>query len=172
MGNGGWFMNGGKIARVEEMPVFQRFYELAVEIEKATRGFEPDFRWLRVQVLRSSESVCASMTEGFWSQYSTEYLQALHRCRREARETLTHLRYAGDTGNLPAQLLGELQGKGADALQQLAGVIASIERKIRDRGKAKSGVLLAREGGTSYSLPMSQLPSTLPHQPSPMNHSP
>lgn len=155
-------MNSGKIERVEEMPVFQRFYAWAVEIEKATRGFEPDFRWLRGQVLRSSEPVCANMTEGFYSQYSTEYLQALHRCRREARETLTHLRYAGDTGNLTAQLLGDLQERGEDALQQLAAVIASIERKIRDCGKAKPGALLIKEDDADYSFPQ---------QPSPINHS-
>lgn len=154
------------------MPVFERFYELAVEIEKATRGCGPDFRWLRVQLLRSSESVCANMTEGFYSQYSTEYLQALHRCRREARETLLHLRYAGGTGNLPAPLLGDLQGKGEDALQQLAGVIASIERKISERGKAKPGAPLVQEDDVVFPLPMNHLPSAIPHEPSPINHFP
>src|SRR5271157_725144 len=83
-----------KIETVEQMPVYQAFLTLALELEKKTRGFGPDFRWLRVQMLRSSESVCANMTEGFYSQYSTEYLQALYRCRREARETMTHVSYA------------------------------------------------------------------------------
>jgi four helix bundle protein len=167
-------MNGRKIERVEEMPVFQRFHELAVEIEKATRGFRPDFRWLRVQVLRSSESVCANMTEGFYSQYSTEYLQALHRCRREARETLAHLRYAADTGNLPAQLLGDLHGKNEDALQQLAAVIASIERKLNERGKAKPGASVVKEADAKHPVSMNHFPfpSSIPHPPSPMNHSP
>jgi four helix bundle protein len=165
-------MNGRKIEKVEEMPVFQRFHELAVEIEKATRGFRTDFRWLRVQVLRSSESVCANMTEGFYSQYSTEYLQALHRCRREARETLTHLRYAADTGNLPAQLLNHLHEKSEDALQQLAAVIASIERKLNERGKAKPGALAVKEADADYSASMNHFSSTIPHPPSPMNHFP
>lgn len=53
----------GKIERVEDMPIFQCFYELALTIEKNSRAFTSDFRWLRLQMLRSSESVCANMTK-------------------------------------------------------------------------------------------------------------
>ncbi len=49
------------------MRVYQLFYALALDIEKETRGFGTDFRWLRGQMLRSSESACANMTEGFYS---------------------------------------------------------------------------------------------------------
>ena len=81
-----------KIEQVEDLGVYQAVFDLACEVERATRKYGIDFRWLRAQVLRSSESVCANLAEGFYSQYSTEYLQALYRCRREARETMTHLR--------------------------------------------------------------------------------
>ena len=57
--------------RVEDMPVFQLFYSLALDVEKTSRGYPRDFGWLRGQKLRSSESVCANMTEGFYAQYST-----------------------------------------------------------------------------------------------------
>ena len=87
-------MEKRKIERVEDMPVFQACFALALSIEKDSRAFAVDFKWLRGQMLRSSESVCANMTEGFYSQYSTEYLQVLYRCRREGRETMTHVRYA------------------------------------------------------------------------------
>ncbi len=90
-------------------------------------------------MLRSSESVCANTTEGFYSQYSTEYLQALYRCRRKARETMTHVSYAQSTGQLPEDIATELHARYGEALMQLANVAASIERKIRDRGKAKPG---------------------------------
>src|SRR5580700_11002193 len=93
-------MGAERIENVEQMPVYQAFLALALEVEKVTRNCGPDFRWLRVQMLRSSESVCANMAEGFYTQYSTEYLQALYRCRREARETLTHLSYAHSTNQV------------------------------------------------------------------------
>ena len=151
-------MNNTKIEKVEEMPVFQRFYELAVEIERATRNFGPDFRWLRVQALRSSESVCANMAEGFYSQYSTEYVQALHRCRREGRETIVHLRYACDTGNLSVAHLGVLEEMGKDALQHLAAVITSIERKIGERSKGKPAAPPVRDDFGVYLPSMPHLP--------------
>jgi four helix bundle protein len=86
---------------------------------------------------RSSESVCANMTEGLYSQYSTEYLQALYRCRREGRETMTHVRYAMAIKQLSDEK-GQALAEGYDnALVQLANLIASIQRKIRQRGKIK-----------------------------------
>ncbi|MFH1970277.1 MAG: four helix bundle protein [Verrucomicrobiota bacterium] len=143
------------IENVEDMPVYQLFYELALKIEKMSRPFRSDFKWLRSQLLRASESVCANMTEGFYSQYSTEYLQSLYRCRREARETMTHLRYAKDVNLLSANdddNISEYEG----GLHQLGNLITSIERKIRLHGKSK---------------PMDTLPaSSINHQPSTINH--
>ena len=131
-------MEKGKIERVEDMPVFQDCFALALNIEKASRVFAGDFKWLRGQMLRSSDSVCANMTEGFYSQYSTEYLQALYRCRREGRETITHVHYAMAIKQLSDEK-GRALTEGYDnALTQLANLIASIERKIRQRGKSKA----------------------------------
>ena len=131
-------MEKRKIERVEKMPVFQACMALALSIEKNSRAFAPDFKWLRSQMLRSSESVCANRTEGFYSQYSTEYLQALYRCRREGQETMTHVRYAMAIKQMSDEKeLGLSKGYDS-ALTQLASLIASIERKIRERGKAKA----------------------------------
>jgi four helix bundle protein len=126
-----------RIEQVEEMPVYQAFFNLALEVEKATKHYASDFQWLRAQLLRSSESVCANMTEGFYSQYSTEYLQALYRSRREARETMTHLRYAIGSGQLSERVGGMLVMGYTESLKQLANLILSIERKINVRGKSK-----------------------------------
>ena len=120
------------------MPVFQACFALALSIEKDSRAFTVDVGWLREQMLRSSESVCANMTEGFYSQYSTEYLQALYRCRREGRETMTHVRYGIAIKQLSEEK-GQALAEGYDnALMQLSNLITSIERKIRQRGKAKA----------------------------------
>jgi four helix bundle protein len=154
MDDGGWEMGTPRIENVEQMPVYQAFLALALEVEKATRNSGPDFRWLRVQMLRSSESVCANMAEGFYSQYSTEYLQALYRCRREGRETVTHIAYAGRVTQLPEAIVVELQTRYKEALRQLANVITSIERKIQERGKSKPGSIV-KETGIGYAIEMS-----------------
>jgi four helix bundle protein len=149
MADGGWEMNAQKIRTVEQMPVYQAFLGLALDIEKTSRDCGPDFRWLRVQILRSSESVCANMAEGFYSQYSTEYLQALYRCRREARETMTHLQYAATIQVMRAEVVANIQAHYEETLRQLANLMASIDRKIQERGKAKPGGLL-KESNASY----------------------
>jgi four helix bundle protein len=136
---------GGEIRDVEDMPVYQCLYALAIRVEKVTRDFSADFRWLRGQVLRSSESVCANLTEGFYAQYSTEYVQSLYRCRREARETRTHLAYARDTGVLVAAVADSIAAEYLDGLKQLANLISSIERKIHERGKGKPSPGLVKE---------------------------
>jgi len=128
----------GKINRVEEMPVYQLFYKLALEVERVTRDYGIDFQWLRIQSLKASESVCANMTEGFYAQYSTEYLQSLFRCRREARETITHVKYASGIELLQKSVAESISSSYDDALQQLTNLIISIERKIQLKGKSKA----------------------------------
>jgi four helix bundle protein len=129
---------GKKIESVEDLEVYQTFFELALQVETTTKGCNGDFRWLRVQALRSSESVCANLTEGFYTQYSTEYLQALYRCRREARETMTHLRYAMKVGQMSDKIGSGLLQRYDDALKRLSSLILSIERKMEERGKGKA----------------------------------
>ena len=144
-----------RIEHVEDMPVYRLFYELALKIEKTSRSFRMDFHWLRSQLLRASESVCANMTEGFYSQYSTEYLQSLYRCRREARETMTHLNYAQDIGMLSPNdktLLPAYE----NGLHQLGNLIMSIERKIKLHGKSKPMP-------TPPSSSINHQPLTIPH---------
>ncbi len=144
-------MGKKKIRRVEDMPVYQAFYVLALEVEKATRHYPHVFLWFRGQSLRASESVCANMTEGFYTQYSTEYLQSLFRCRREARETITHLNYGRDVSALEKTVVESLLSKYEAALCQLSSLIASIENKIHLHGKSKPSVI--KEKKVDYNIP-------------------
>lgn len=150
-----------RIVAVADMPVYQLFYQLALDVEQQSRGFGPDFRWLRNQMLRSSESVCANMTEGFYAQYSTEYVQSLYRSRREARETMTHLTYARDVQQLAPTVFQNLDVRFREALRQLNLLIGSIERKITEKGKGKPGVMLREDEAEYVTAPVA--PSTINH---------
>lgn len=66
--------------RVEEMPVFGRFYQLALVVELGTRAYPADYRWLRSQTLRSSESKVIASIE----RKVREYGQAKPNAVREA----------------------------------------------------------------------------------------
>jgi len=132
------------------MPVYGLLYDFAVDVEKQTRRFAGDFRWLRVQALRSSESSFANLSEGFYSQYSTEYLQALYRTKREARETVSHLKYSVDVEQKTASSGNALLTRYEEALRQLGNLIKSIEKKIRERGKSIPGFSKVREEHADY----------------------
>jgi four helix bundle protein len=143
---------------VTDMPVHGAFHTLALKVERSTRQCGPDFRWLRVQTLRSSEAVCANMAEWFYSQYSTEYLQSLCPCRREARETTAHLQYAVDVRQVTEADGRRLLAGYEEALAQLTLLIWSIERKISDRGEAKPSSVV-REESAHYGGPVSDGPN-------------
>ena len=148
MVDGAWKMTEAenkRVVEVADMPVYQLFYQLALDVEKHSRNFGADFRWLRNQMLRASESACANMTESFYTQYSTEYVQSLYRSRREARETMAHLTYARDVQQLAPTVFEDLDGRYCEALRQLNLLIGSIERKITEKGKGKPGVLLKED---------------------------
>lgn len=157
-------MKGGrmKITSVEEMPVYKVFFDLSVDIEKATKNFLKDFVWLRIQMLRLSESVCANMSEGFYAQYSTEYLQSLYRSRREARETMTHVRYAQSVNQLQESTANSFLTRYEDGCKQLNNLIGSIEQKLNERGKGKLGFV--KEPTVDY-LPNTEHVDDVPHQP-------
>lgn len=144
------------------MPVFQLFYALAVDIERETRSISGEFKWLRSQVTRSTESVCANMAEGFNAQYSTEYLQSLYRSRREARENQVHLRYAADCAIMAQGPAGQFTQRYGEGLMQLACLIRSIETKISRSGKAKP-VAVLREEPDNYLCSLLHQPSTISH---------
>lgn len=137
------------IRRVEDMEAYRLCFDPALEVEKTTRGFGPDFRWQRRQLLRASESLPTQMTEGFYSQYSTEYLQALYRSRREAREVQTHLEYAANAGVLAVTSLTSCY---EDALRQISVLTSAIERKILEHGKGKPRAHSVREVSNNYLL--------------------
>jgi four helix bundle protein len=164
MVDGSWLMEEGKvITRVEDMPVFNLVYGLALDVEKQTRAFGRDFTWLRSQLARSAESVAANMVEGFYSQYSTEYLQSLDRCRREARETQLHLKFAVDAGLISDGSYKEFVCRYEDSLMQLSNLIRSIEGKISRTGKAKPGFGCVREDSAEWAALSEHQPSTINH---------
>lgn len=103
-------------------------------------------------MMRSSESICANMSEGFYSQYSIEYLQSLYRCRKEARETKVHIHYAIDVGQLNKTDVDGILTEYDDGLKQLNNLISSIERKIQERGKAKPVQSIVKDPEEPYTI--------------------
>ena len=119
----------GELARtVWDLEVFNRAYELSLEVHRQTLTFPKteQFGGLADQFRRSSKSVCALVAEGFGRQRGskTEFRRYLVMAIGSADEAQLWCRYAADLGYveraLAQQWAGEY-GQIARILQALAG---------------------------------------------------
>lgn len=67
-------------------------------------------------------------------------------------KTTTHIRYASDVKLLQKSVTESICLRYDDALQQLANLIKSIEKKIHLKGKSKATVYNVKEGFESYEI--------------------
>jgi hypothetical protein len=67
-------------------------------------------------------------------------------------KTMTHIRYASDVKLLQKSVTESICLRYDDALQQLANLIKSIERKIELKGKSRAAVYNVKEGFESYEI--------------------
>lgn len=84
-----------KITSVEDLEVYRKLCDLAVEIHKLTLSF-PRFELYELgsQLRRSSNSAPANLAEGFNNKHTNVYLEGISRAQSEIRETVHHLKIA------------------------------------------------------------------------------
>lgn len=108
-------------------------YQLAREFRKAVSGFcktlpkEEAYR-LKDQIIRSSRSVTANISEGYGRHHHQENLQFCRTARGSLSETLDHLITALDEAYLSDNEYGELRAKLEDAWKVLNGYIAYLKK--------------------------------------------
>lgn len=80
---------------VEKLDVYQRVFNLAIEIHELTLIF-PKFELYELgsQLRRSSNSAPANLAEGFNNKHTNIYLEGISRAQGEIRETKHHLKIA------------------------------------------------------------------------------
>jgi len=81
------------IESVEKLEVYQRLFNLAIEIHELTLTF-PKFELYELgsQLRRSSNSAPANLAEGFNNKHTNIYLEGISRAQAEIRETQHHLK--------------------------------------------------------------------------------
>ena len=98
------------IKSAKELNVYQRGYELAMEVFKLSKGFPVEERFaLTSQIRRSSRSICLNLREA-WAKrrYEAHFISKLTDCDGENSETDTSLDFAKDCGYITAQQHAEL----------------------------------------------------------------
>ncbi len=100
-----------KISSAKDLHVYQKAYELSMEIFDLSKKWPTEERFALIgQVRRSSRSVCANLREA-WAKrrYEAHFVSKLSDCDGENGETDTWLDYARDCGYLPPEQHGQLR---------------------------------------------------------------
>jgi four helix bundle protein len=89
-----------QIRSAKDLVVYQKAYQLAMEIFRLSKSFPADERYsLTSQIRRSSRSVCLNLREA-WAKrrYEAHFISKLTDCDGENNETDTSLDFAKDSG--------------------------------------------------------------------------
>lgn len=120
-----------KYQSVEEVPVWEKSHELTLLIYKVTDKFpKREIYGLTSQLRRSSSSIPANISEGFYRKSTRELLQFLYTARGSCGETLYHIKLAKDLGYLREVDYKLLKNGYHEVGRQLNGWIKSLRSKI------------------------------------------
>src|SRR5215210_43087 len=114
-----------KIESAEDLEVYKRGFELAMEIFELTKGFPSEEKYaLTSQIRRSSRSVCLNLREA-WSKrrYEAHFVSKLTDCDGENSETDTSLDFAFKCGFLTNDQHRELTSINAEIGKMLGSMI-------------------------------------------------
>ncbi len=122
---------GIKYKTVEELPVWQKSYELTLKIYELTNRFPSNEIYaLTSQIRRSASSVPANITEGYSRNSTKELLQFLYNARGSNAETIFHLKLSKDLKYLNQEIYVILKEGYNEVGKQLNGWISSLKKKL------------------------------------------
>ena len=115
----------------KELKVWQKAYQLCVEICKITKSFPKEERYeLTSQIRMAAVSVPSNVVEGYGRKTTREYIQALHIAYGSNCELETQILLSGDLGYIEAEVLEKLQKDIGDIERMLKGLIESLKERV------------------------------------------
>lgn len=113
--------------RVEDLQVYTKLCDLAIEISKVSLEF-PKFEVYELgsQIRRSSNSIPANLAEGFGNKHTNIYSETISRAQGELRETIHHLRIANKKGYISMKQFEEYQKRYEECSKMLYGLEKAI----------------------------------------------
>jgi four helix bundle protein len=117
------------VMKVEDLIAYQKASELRRKVFKSTRLFPKTEQYsLTSQILRSSRSIAANISEGFGRFYQKDTLQFLNIARGSAFETKAHVETSIECDYLDQEKGRELLELNEEVIRILTGLIRSISR--------------------------------------------
>lgn len=116
-----------RISSYEDLKVYQKLFNLAIEIHHLTLTF-PKFELYELgsQLRRSSNSAPANLAEGWSNKYINLYLEGINRSLGEIRETEHHLKIAFKKGYLTEKQLNDYIKRYNECARMLKGLEKSL----------------------------------------------
>jgi len=119
----------GKIQKVEDLEVYKKLCDLAIEIHDLSLTF-PKFELYELgsQLRRSSNSAPANLAEGFDNRHLNIYLEGINRAQAEIRETKHHLKIAFKKKYLTQEKLENFLIRHEECSKMLKGLEKSLQK--------------------------------------------
>ncbi len=114
----------------KELKVWQKSYQLCLEIYRVTKKFpKEEIYTLISQIRRSALSIPSNIAEGYGRKTTLEYIHSLYIAYGSLCELETQLLLSGDLGYIEAESLRKLQGDVGEVERMLKALIKSLENK-------------------------------------------
>jgi four helix bundle protein len=120
-----------KLKNYKDLKVWQRSYQLCLQIYKITKGFPDEEKYgLTSQLRRAAVSVPSNVSEGYGRKTTPEYIQFLYIAYGSICEIETQILLSGDLGYIEPGRLEVLNEGVKEVERMLKRLIKSLERKI------------------------------------------
>jgi len=114
----------------KDLKVWQRAYQLCLEIYKITKGFPDEEKYgLTSQLRRAAVSVPSNISEGYGRKTTPEYIQFLYIAYGSICEIETQTLLSGDLGYITTRKLEMLNEGIREVERMLKALIRSLENK-------------------------------------------
>ena len=114
----------------KELKVWQRSYQLCLEIYRITKGFPEEEKYgLASQLRRAAVSVPSNISEGYGRKTTPEYIQFLYKAYGSICEMETQILLSGDLGYIANGRLEMLKEGVREVEKMLKALIKSLENK-------------------------------------------
>lgn len=116
---------------IEEVPVWKTAHKFTISIYKITSTFPKSETFgLASQLRRSSSSIPANISEGFYRHTTKELLQFLYNARGSLGETQYHLLLANELEYISDTEYDQLKTISEEISKQLNGWMKSLKSKL------------------------------------------
>lgn len=114
----------------KELKVWQKSYQLFLDIYKITKGFAKEEKYgITAQIRRAAVSVPSNIAEGYGRKTTPDYVRSLYISYGSICELETQILLTGDLGYTKSEQLREVQKKLGEVERMLKALIKSLEKK-------------------------------------------